>query len=81
MSHDLPPSPPSPQATILLYLLMRNNFEYFKGKGFVRTNLQATIAVSKLVSTLIGQSDTNLRRSLTTIASYVSQDERVQVMR
>lgn len=41
--------------------------------------LQSTIAVSKLVSTLIGQSDAHLRRSLATIATYVTQDEKVQV--
>lgn len=84
---------------------MRYNFEYFRGKSFIRTNLQvtekettaainrahhththyvmfalqSTIAVSKLVSTLIGQSDANLRRSLTTIATLVSQDTKVKV--
>ena len=40
---------------------------------------QATIGVSKIVSALLGQSDSNLRRSLTSIASYVGQDEKVQV--
>jgi len=43
--------------------------------------LQSTIAVSKLVSTLIDQgvSDAHLRRSLATIATFVSQDAKVQV--
>ena len=42
-------------------------------------SFQATIGVSKIVSALLGKSDSNLRRSLTSIASYVGQDEKVQV--
>ena len=39
----LPPSSLLPlQATLLLYLLMKCNFEYFKGHGFVRTYLQVS---------------------------------------
>ena len=41
--------------------------------------MQSTIAVSKLVTNLLGQSDSNLRKSLSTIATFVSQDEKVKV--
>ena len=42
---------------------------------------QATISVSEIVFALnnMGQSDSNLRWSLTSIATYVVQDEKVQV--
>ena len=42
---------------------------------------QATISVSEIVFVLndMGQSDSNLRWSLTSIATYVGQDEKVQV--
>ena len=41
--------------------------------------LQSTIAVSKLVTNLLGQNDTNLRKSLSTIATFVEHDEKVKV--
>jgi len=42
---------------------------------------QATISVSEIVFALndMGQSDSNLRWSLTSIATYVGQDGKVQV--
>ena len=42
---------------------------------------QAAISVSEIVFALndMGQSDSNLRWSLTSIATYVGQDEKVQV--
>ena len=42
---------------------------------------QATISVSEIVFVLsdMGQSDSNLRWSLTSIATYVGQHEKVQV--
>ncbi|CAB1351633.1 unnamed protein product [Coregonus sp. 'balchen'] len=38
------------EASALLYLLMRNNYEYTKRKTFLRTHLQIIIAVSQLIS-------------------------------
>lgn len=35
--------------------------------------------MSKLVTNLLGQNDTNLRKSLSTIATFVAQDEKVKV--
>ena len=42
-------------------------------------HMQSTIAVSKLVTNLLDQNDSNLRKSLSTIATFVSQDEKVKV--
>jgi hypothetical protein len=66
------------EACSSFYLMVKSNNDLFKNQGFVRCDVQATIAVSRLVSSLLGQSDTNLRRSLTTIANFVKEDTKVK---
>ncbi|CAI8031739.1 Dedicator of cytokinesis protein 11 [Geodia barretti] len=66
------------EACSAFYLMMKTNNELFRSQGFVRCHVQATIAVSRLVSTLLGESDTNLRRSLATIANFVKDDTKIK---
>ena len=60
-----------PKVQILQHLLVCE-FSFYH-------TLQSTIAVSKLVTNLLGQNDSNLRKSLSTIATFVTQDEKVKV--
>jgi hypothetical protein len=63
------------QASTLLYLLLRGNYE-FVGSACARTNIQCVAALSKMIgSGSIGASDLNLKRSLVTVAHYGSGDE------
>ena len=57
------------QASSLLYLLMKKNFES-DGHSFTRVKVQTTISLSKLVGKGI-KTDKYLRRSLATISKYV----------
>ena len=45
----------------------------------LRSLLQSLIAVSKIVSTMLDQSDSNLKRSLTLASAYTSVDEEMAV--
>ncbi|EDV29620.1 uncharacterized protein TRIADDRAFT_18599, partial [Trichoplax adhaerens] len=63
------------QASLILYLLMRSNFEY-TGRDFVRVNLQATLAISRIISGVSGNTDEGLiKSSLNQISSLVNSDE------
>ncbi|XP_062523379.1 dedicator of cytokinesis protein 9-like [Corticium candelabrum] len=63
------------QASTLLYLILRGNYE-FVGSGCARTHIQCVAALSKMIgSGSIGSSDLNLKRSLATVAQYGSGDE------
>uniref|UniRef100_A0A3B3QZ13 Dedicator of cytokinesis 11 n=1 Tax=Paramormyrops kingsleyae TaxID=1676925 RepID=A0A3B3QZ13_9TELE len=52
------------EAAALLYLLMRNNFEYTKRKTFLRTHLQIIIAVSQLISDVALTGSSRFQESL-----------------
>ena len=66
------------EACTLLYFLLRSNLEY-SGENFVRTQLYATISISKLSAEgLIGQSDAFLKRSLNSITNYSSSETSVK---
>ena len=66
------------EACTLLYFLLRSNLEY-SGENFVRTQLYATISISKLSAEgLIGQSDAFLKRSLNSITTYSSSETSVK---
>ena len=66
------------EACTLLYFLLRSNLEY-SGENFVRTQLYATISISKLSARgLIAQSDAFLKRSLNSITTYSSSETSVK---
>ena len=66
------------EACTLLYFLLRSNFE-FSGENFVRTQLYATISISKLSAVgLIKQSDAFLKRSLNAINTYSGSETSVK---
>ncbi|KAL5475482.1 hypothetical protein EMCRGX_G025301 [Ephydatia muelleri] len=66
------------EACNLFYLLMRCNYEHSKGQGFIRMLLQSTIAISKLVSATLDQRDYLLKKSLTSIVTFASQDNKMK---
>ncbi|XP_059765912.1 dedicator of cytokinesis protein 11 isoform X2 [Balaenoptera ricei] len=62
------------EASALLYLLMRNNFEYTKRKTFLRTHLQIIIAVSQLIADVALSGGSRFQESLSIISNFANSD-------
>ncbi|XP_047699119.1 dedicator of cytokinesis protein 11 isoform X3 [Prionailurus viverrinus] len=62
------------EASALLYLLMRNNFEYTKRKTFLRTHLQIIIAVSQLIADVALSGGSRFQESLFIINNFANSD-------
>ncbi|XP_047440248.1 dedicator of cytokinesis protein 11 isoform X2 [Mugil cephalus] len=62
------------EASALLYLLMRNNYEYTKRKTFLRTHLQIIIAVSQLISDVALTGSSRFQESLSIINNFANSD-------
>nr|XP_032833671.1 dedicator of cytokinesis protein 9 isoform X1 [Petromyzon marinus] len=63
------------EACALLYLLMRNNFEYTGRKSFVRSHLQIIIAVSQLIADVVGIGGSRFQHSLSIVNNYANSDK------
>uniref|UniRef100_A0A3Q1ERQ1 Dedicator of cytokinesis 11 n=1 Tax=Acanthochromis polyacanthus TaxID=80966 RepID=A0A3Q1ERQ1_9TELE len=63
------------EASTLLYLLMRNNYEYTKRKTFLRTHLQIIIAVSQLISDVALSGSSRFQESLSIINNFANSDK------
>ncbi|KAJ8405362.1 hypothetical protein AAFF_G00318350 [Aldrovandia affinis] len=63
------------EASALLYLLMRNNFEYTKRKTFLRTHLQIIIAVSQLIADVALTASSRFQESLSVINNFANSDK------
>ncbi|XP_067851502.1 dedicator of cytokinesis protein 10 isoform X3 [Heptranchias perlo] len=62
------------EACALLYLFMRRNFEFAKGKSIVRSHLQLIKAVSQLIAD-VGMGGTRFQQSLATINNFANGDK------
>merc|ERR1712136_537093 len=67
------------EACGLLYLLMRSNFEFSQRKGFTRVHLQVIVAVSQLISDVVGLSGTRFQESLSVVNSFANSDRQMQI--
>ncbi|KAE8584717.1 hypothetical protein XENTR_v10021082 [Xenopus tropicalis] len=63
------------EASALLYLLMRNNFEFTKRKTFLRTHLQIIIAVSQLIADVALSGGSRFQESLSIINNFANSDK------
>ncbi|XP_051505801.1 dedicator of cytokinesis protein 11-like isoform X2 [Myxocyprinus asiaticus] len=63
------------EASSLLYLLMRNNFEYTKRKSFLRMHLQIIIAVSQLIADVALTGSSRFQESLSIINNFANSDK------
>uniref|UniRef100_A0AAQ4S259 Dedicator of cytokinesis 11 n=1 Tax=Gasterosteus aculeatus aculeatus TaxID=481459 RepID=A0AAQ4S259_GASAC len=63
------------EVSALLYLLMRNNYEYTKRKTFLRTHLQIIIAVSQLISDVALTGSSRFQESLSIINNFANSDK------
>uniref|UniRef100_A0A3B3Z2W1 Dedicator of cytokinesis 11 n=1 Tax=Poecilia mexicana TaxID=48701 RepID=A0A3B3Z2W1_9TELE len=63
------------EASALLYLLMRNNYEFTKRKTFLRTHLQIIIAVSQLISDVALTGSSRFQESLSIINNFANSDK------
>uniref|UniRef100_A0A7N8XR12 Dedicator of cytokinesis 11 n=1 Tax=Mastacembelus armatus TaxID=205130 RepID=A0A7N8XR12_9TELE len=63
------------EASALLYLLMRHNYEYTKRKTFLRTHLQIIIAVSQLISDVALTGSSRFQESLSIINNFANSDK------
>uniref|UniRef100_UPI00398F1DC7 dedicator of cytokinesis protein 11-like isoform X1 n=2 Tax=Pristiophorus japonicus TaxID=55135 RepID=UPI00398F1DC7 len=63
------------EASALLYLLMRNNFEYTKKRTFLRTHLQIIIAVSRLIADVVLTGGSRFQDSLSIINNFANSDK------
>ncbi|XP_043560274.1 dedicator of cytokinesis protein 11 isoform X1 [Chiloscyllium plagiosum] len=63
------------EASALLYLLMRNNFEYTKKRTFLRTHLQIIIAVSRLIADVVLTGDSRFQDALSIINNFANSDK------
>ncbi|XP_078065091.1 dedicator of cytokinesis protein 10 [Mustelus asterias] len=61
------------EACALLYLFMRGNFEFTKGKSIVRSHLQLIKAVSQLIAD-VGMGGTRFQQSLAIINNFANGD-------
>ena len=48
--------------------------------ALLSVSVQSTIAISKLVSATLDQRDYNLKKSLTSIATFAAQDSKMKVL-
>ncbi|XP_075043338.1 dedicator of cytokinesis protein 11 isoform X2 [Mixophyes fleayi] len=62
------------EASALLYLLMRNNFEFTKRRTFLRTHLQIIIAVSQLTADVALSGGSRFQESLSIINNFANSD-------
>ncbi|KAM8954282.1 LOW QUALITY PROTEIN: dedicator of cytokinesis protein 11 [Pelodytes ibericus] len=62
------------EASALLYLLMRNNFEFTRRKTFLRTHLQIIIAVSQLIVDVALSGGSRFQESLSIINNFANSD-------
>ncbi|XP_048460342.1 dedicator of cytokinesis protein 10 isoform X3 [Rhincodon typus] len=62
------------EACALLYLFMRKNFEFTKGKSIVRSHLQLIKAVSQLIAD-VGMGGTRFQQSLAIINNFANGDK------
>ncbi|KAJ8337720.1 hypothetical protein SKAU_G00366860 [Synaphobranchus kaupii] len=67
------------EASALLYLLMRNNFEYTKRKTFLRTHLQIIIAVSQLIADVVLTGSSRFQESLSVINNFANSDKAMKL--
>ncbi|KAK6480503.1 dedicator of cytokinesis protein 11 isoform X1 [Huso huso] len=63
------------EASALLYLLMRSNFEYSKRRNFLRTHLQIIIAVSQLIADVALTGGSRFQESLSIINNFANSDK------
>uniref|UniRef100_A0A8C8BWE3 Dedicator of cytokinesis 11 n=1 Tax=Oncorhynchus tshawytscha TaxID=74940 RepID=A0A8C8BWE3_ONCTS len=63
------------EASTLLYLLMRNNYDYTKRKTFLRTHLQIIIAVSQLISDVALTGSSRFQESPSIINNFANSDK------
>lgn len=63
------------EASAVLYLLMRSNFEFSGRKGLTRVHLQVIISVSQMIGNVIGLNNARFQESLSIINSYASSDK------
>uniref|UniRef100_UPI00398F8684 dedicator of cytokinesis protein 10 n=1 Tax=Pristiophorus japonicus TaxID=55135 RepID=UPI00398F8684 len=62
------------EACALLYIFMRKNFEFAKGKSIVRCHLQLIKAVSQLIAD-VGMGGTRFQQSLAIINNFANGDQ------
>ncbi|XP_073399582.1 dedicator of cytokinesis protein 11 isoform X2 [Dendrobates tinctorius] len=63
------------EASAILYLLMRNNFEFTKKRTFLRTHLQIIIAVSQLIADVALSGGSRFQESLSIINNFANSDK------
>ncbi|XP_053717211.1 dedicator of cytokinesis protein 11 isoform X4 [Synchiropus splendidus] len=63
------------EASALLYLLMKNNYDFTKRKTFLRTHLQIIIAVSQLISDVALSGSSRFQESLSIINNFANSDK------
>uniref|UniRef100_A0AAV2KQV2 Dedicator of cytokinesis protein 11 n=1 Tax=Knipowitschia caucasica TaxID=637954 RepID=A0AAV2KQV2_KNICA len=63
------------ESSALLYLLMKNNYEFTKRKTFLRTHLQIIIAVSQLISDVALTGSSRFQESLSIINNFANSDK------
>ncbi|KAK3545989.1 hypothetical protein QTP70_019305, partial [Hemibagrus guttatus] len=63
------------EAAGLLYLLMKNNFDYTKRKSFLRMHLQIIIAVSQLIADVALTGSSRFQESLSIINNFANSDK------
>jgi hypothetical protein len=68
------------EASTVLLLILKKNWEFFKGQGIVRAHVQSTIAISELVSQIKEKSDNHLRRSLFVISNFPAHESVVKAV-
>uniref|UniRef100_A0A5F8GUM7 Dedicator of cytokinesis 11 n=1 Tax=Monodelphis domestica TaxID=13616 RepID=A0A5F8GUM7_MONDO len=62
------------EASALLYLLMRSNFEFTKRRTFLRTHLQIIIAVSQLIADVALSGGARFQESLFIVNNFANSD-------
>ncbi|XP_053403969.1 dedicator of cytokinesis protein 9-like isoform X5 [Mercenaria mercenaria] len=67
------------EACILLYNLMKANFEFSKKKSFTRVHLQVIISVAQLIGNVVTLSNHRFQESLALINSYANSDKTMNV--
>ncbi|XP_052217568.1 dedicator of cytokinesis protein 9-like isoform X3 [Dreissena polymorpha] len=67
------------EACILLYSLMKANFEFTKKKSFTRVHLQVIISVAQLIGNALTLSNYRFQESLALINSYATSDKTMNV--
>ncbi|XP_060575600.1 dedicator of cytokinesis protein 9-like [Ruditapes philippinarum] len=67
------------EACILLYNLMKANFEFSKKKSFTRVHLQVIISVAQLIGNVVTLSNYRFQESLALINSYANSDKTMNV--